>query len=1196
MGYIMDGRWDIMNKVKRIHLLTALVAVCFLLLSGCKFTNHETIYASIEALRNDLQEQEAQQEENREEREPVNIFYNIVQEFYPAADEEEEPAQITAPVQTETIIHNSTTVENTTVVYVQNGNPEEKPGADKECETVLNNFAANEMFFVAGYEETDIVFTVDAPDAVEAVKLYSNANEVVAIMNDDGIAGDIYAGDGIYTAVQSGTHPAGTVDYWAQCGEIASNRITLFFFERPTEESARAAEETVKNIQFALSEIEKAYLDEDGYVAENQKAAVMNGITAYLEQERAAGRVLLYQADADSVDVKLSSGLCVAYAVSEEGTDSIGSDVSMTVLTCQPQFTDMGGPSFPTFGAYTLPSGVNYVLEMLDVAASDADRTFSNYAFSEFGNFDDEEVTLARIRAFGPNQVILWHGHGYYGTMVKSCLCTGEPFDWNAYLWDIEYFMDCVANRIVNGLTLVSDMTIISSGYISKYCGNLDNCFVYLASCNSGSHSGLAQAFLDKGAEAVVANSDTIMRTYNVAMLYETVENMTKVNTVTDNYYTLAEALEAAKEVYGRSDAEPHYGGIGAVPLIFGGADAENFRLADVEENAARGTLSGKVCQAEERSTPVAGASIRVFEGDTLVRNLQANESGNYMLELPVGEYRIEVSANGYVTFNYYAHVELDRNTYLETFLLVAGMADEIGKASGRVFNALTGIGVADVELNICNGWNNREVETAVTSVYTNDAGEYQVELPLGNYTINTIKEGYIRSTINIVVQKSLTAEQNGAISPILTGDDYRVVLGWGQNPRDLDAHVVGPLSNGNDYHVYYLNKNQKDGDATVCNLDVDDITSYGAETITLKTSEDAPYYYYVHLYSGMGMLGTSEAQVKVYQGDNLCALFNVPTDAGYGRYWNVFAVCDGEIIFCDTITDMPDTHYADAFGHTDMTNDIVTDDKNEAPETNEVTERTPVLDAAENTVDGEHTADGEVSVTEDAEETLSVEEAAAPEENVVGEERDGAAGPDNESADLVSSEMDEKLQKAYEVVLDEWREAIPAVSTDWEFSDLSDYDEFTEQYPNVNLSMLIENKISPFGFAFAYFDIDKNGYAELLIGACEAVGVSEEVNEAASEEIHARIISIYGFDGEAAVELNPDLRGAYRISITVYEGGDIWLHDQSGVNVDIFEQYGITEDGFSAEEKVVLKDAEDEYFALIKDSVACVLIWEELV
>lgn len=336
-----------------------------------------------------------------------------------------------------------------------------------------------------------------------------------------------------------------------------------------------------------------------------------------------------------------------------------------------------------------------------------------------------------------------------------------------------------------------------------------------------------------------------------------------------------------------------------------------NAKIVEIENSKKKGTLSGKICKASDRVTPISDATISIYKGNSLYTTASADESGNYVLTLPVGDYRIEISASGYIGFTAYATVTENYNTYMETFLMVAGAESEIGTASGMINNALTGSGVGGVSLSIRKGWNNTEYGEVVSSTVTDSNGNYSVTLPLGNYTMVAEKSGYITGTVNIIVQSGTTGSQNGTITPIISGDNFRIVLTWGQNPRDLDSHVVGTLSNGNAFHVYYNLKSQYDGDVEVCNLDVDDTTSYGPETITLNATTSNPYYYYIYRYAGSGTVATSEAKIKVYQGENLVATFNVPNDQGSGDYWNVFAIVNGELVIKNTITSNADVSYA---------------------------------------------------------------------------------------------------------------------------------------------------------------------------------------------------------------------------------------------------------------------------------------------
>lgn len=338
-----------------------------------------------------------------------------------------------------------------------------------------------------------------------------------------------------------------------------------------------------------------------------------------------------------------------------------------------------------------------------------------------------------------------------------------------------------------------------------------------------------------------------------------------------------------------------------------------NQKIAEIEAAKKTGSLSGKICKASDRTSPVSNATIKVFKNGNEYRSVNPNSYGNYSMALPVGDYRIEIEASGYIDFTAYATVTENNNFYMETFLLVEGEEGESGTAYGTITNALTGIGVGTVSITVREGWNNNSFLDVVKTTSTNIDGGYFLSLPLGNYTLLAEKEGYVSTSINIIVQKEDSGPQNGSITPILSGDNYRIVLTWGVDPSDLDSHVEGTLSDGLGFHVCYWYKSQMDGEVEVCNLDVDDTTSYGPETITLQIcNEEYPYYYYIYQFAGYGTLATSAAQVKLYQGDTLVGVFNVPTDLGSGRYWNLFAIKNGEIVTNNTITDNADISYAD--------------------------------------------------------------------------------------------------------------------------------------------------------------------------------------------------------------------------------------------------------------------------------------------
>ncbi|MDR2639014.1 MAG: tetratricopeptide repeat protein [Helicobacteraceae bacterium] len=129
------------------------------------------------------------------------------------------------------------------------------------------------------------------------------------------------------------------------------------------------------------------------------------------------------------------------------------------------------------------------------------------------------------------------------------------------------------------------------------------------------------------------------------------------------------------------------------------------------------------------------------------------------------------------------------------------------------------------------------------------------------------------------------------ALSPVMKSlDGMRIVLSWGATPADLDSHLVYKASGG-DQHIYFGEKK-----GVGANLDVDDTTSYGPETITInKLQPNQTYIYAVADYTNKGnpqrrALAGSGAKVFVYTGQSLVKTYNVPLDLA-GNVWTVFRV-----------------------------------------------------------------------------------------------------------------------------------------------------------------------------------------------------------------------------------------------------------------------------------------------------------------
>ncbi len=401
-------------------------------------------------------------------------------------------------------------------------------------------------------------------DSCEADKicLYKAGEDAYAgILLDDGEGCDKTADDGVYSCLlYPESNDSGSISYQARLSDTeTSNEIQLYFFETPSREDAGAQ---LQQIRTDIQDIESEFTDNGGFVPEEEISQALSAVENYAQRMLDSGELVYYESCDSSVVMKMSTGLSYAYIPLREDVDSSSSGDSLDIITMQPCLDTYSGE-------------ILRLMHLPDEAAALAED-LPNAAFT--GNYDNREVTLAQIKNFTTNQVVLWHGHGGFSDSLHAYLLTGEAFDEAAWWWDPVYFLDCVQNRIVE---CSNGNVAITSKFIDRYCGDLSGSMFYLAACCSGKDNVLADAFLNKGASAVVANSETIYTEYNIQMLNATIRNMAAVDEQTRQCPTLLEALKAAKDEFGADDEAYGPKQEVATPLIFGGPEADDYRLCE---------------------------------------------------------------------------------------------------------------------------------------------------------------------------------------------------------------------------------------------------------------------------------------------------------------------------------------------------------------------------------------------------------------------------------------------------------------------------------------------------------------------------------------------------------------------------------------------------------------------------------------
>ena len=318
----------------------------------------------------------------------------------------------------------------------------------------------------------------------------------------------------------------------------------------------------------------------------------------------------------------------------------------------------------------------------------------------------------------------------------------------------------------------------------------------------------------------------------------------------------------------------------------------------DIESTATTMNLSGNV--SNYSGTPLYGVNVKITPANAnngSVRNVTTDSSGNFSIALTAGTYSIEISHSGYEAFSAIVTIENGLDSSMNIQLVTLDSAEST--LTGTVKDAQTGYAISNALLEVRSGWNIHTGDTVATCT-TNESGDYTLVLPGGYYTIDVSKEDYITTNVNrFVMPADMSIRRNILLSTELD-NKYRVTLQWDANPRDLDSHLIGPITNGyGDFHVYFGNKRAYDNSGnTIAILDHDDVSGYGFETITFEMQPGDKFKYYVHWYYGTGTWKGSNAVVNLYKGTQLINTFTVPnvdsSDYEAGYYWYVLDLTSG--------------------------------------------------------------------------------------------------------------------------------------------------------------------------------------------------------------------------------------------------------------------------------------------------------------
>lgn len=176
------------------------------------------------------------------------------------------------------------------------------------------------------------------------------------------------------------------------------------------------------------------------------------------------------------------------------------------------------------------------------------------------------------------------------------------------------------------------------------------------------------------------------------------------------------------------------------------------------------------------------------------------------------------------------------------------------------------------------------------------EPGIYNITFSADSFDDQTLKVIQYGNTKSVIASKKMNMNPTGSLS----GGDIRVMLSWDSNPSELDLHCLDEIK--------YL-KQQEDHDEHAHGAGA--ASRIFPEVMTLKIERNTRYSFYVHNYSGIGCLSTSQATLRVLglPGDE--EVIHIPAGVcePYERkegIWNAFYIDENGFTLVNEIIKQP--------------------------------------------------------------------------------------------------------------------------------------------------------------------------------------------------------------------------------------------------------------------------------------------------
>lgn len=545
-------------------------------------------------------------------------------------------------------------------------------------------------------EDTEITFTASifTEEKVDKISVQTESGQLLGYLYDDGTGKDENAGDNIFVGnISMRSDEEKHENIFAVANNVRSQNIEIFFYEELTEDDYKQ----LTTVNAEINEMQQKYIDNEGFVREENKALLLSEVSHYLEEKKQLGIVVDYEKGNNCVYTEFSNG--VGYMFIPNQKDTLSAGAAKRITTVEPVRDSFGITTSLGFtwldkkygkleyqGGYDVPSNAQMVVESNNSyyynIGVDMDLSSTEYMKAEDDHYVNEEVSIDNIKELAGSGIIIWEGHGGYSEKIGSALITSE----SASMWQNlqKYSADLKEKRLITTggwYTLGSDFLFCNYAVTSKFFdhyfedNSFDECLVYLGACNSGTDDRLANSFLNKGAKGVYCSNGTIFMEYEMLMRTTIFYNLLK-QTESGDFFTVKQALEAAWDTIGLYDPKNQ-----ETFITYYGDEEYRLIVNEVEEQIKSGDSDNGWIDQDKTKLEL-GENLNVFLSNIYgygVREYDFNDYDMYSLMMNVG-YRLPEGTYEEREGSYYWVVDYNiLNDILYKYFRISAPQEKIG-------------------------------------------------------------------------------------------------------------------------------------------------------------------------------------------------------------------------------------------------------------------------------------------------------------------------------------------------------------------------------------------------------------------------------------------------------------------------------------------------------------------------------------